>query len=69
MKQNYNVPEWLNEDLLLTVLKEYKSIANGSIRINKFEVESATEKGENYASQMFRVICEYTKADNKPESV
>lgn len=49
---NSTVPEWLNEEYFKDILdKEF-----GKHEITKFSAESATGKGENYASRMTRVL-------------
>lgn len=60
MKQDYKVPDWLNDSYLLRVLRSnYPS--SDEILLKKTHVESATNKGDNYASEMFRIVLEYTR--------
>lgn len=62
VKQDFVVPEWLNKDYLLRVLETDFQCPTGEIKLDKFRVESATNKGDNYASEMFRITLEFSKA-------
>ncbi|CAD7091884.1 unnamed protein product [Hermetia illucens] len=62
---NSTVPEWLNEEYFKDILdKEF-----GKHEITKFSAESATGKGENYASRMTRVLIDLQLEDGTPKSV
>lgn len=60
MKQDYKVPDWLNDSYLLRVLKS-TCHSTDEIHLIKAHVDSATNKGDNYASEMFRIVLEFTK--------
>lgn len=52
---------WIDGNLLLSILKaDHESRAN-QIKIVDFNVEAATKKGDNYASEMYRAVIEFEK--------
>lgn len=59
MKQNYIIPSWLNKEFLLKVLKT-KFGDNLEVDVKDFSIDSATQKGDNYASEMFRIVMNYS---------
>lgn len=62
MKQVYVIPPWLDREFAKKVILQNDSKAKeASIEITAFEADSATNKGDNYASEMFRVQYSYTK--------
>lgn len=60
MKQNYEIPIWLNKAFLAKVLR-HNQPGSDTIEISKFEVESATNKGDNFVSELFRVTYSYSR--------
>lgn len=60
MKQDYKIPDWLTDDYFLKVLKSDSQPCD-KIVLYKSQVESATNKGDNYASEMFRIVLNYTR--------
>lgn len=60
MKQNYKVPNWLHEAFILRVLSQS---GETQIKLNEFTIDSATQKGDNFASEMFRIVVNYCEAD------
>lgn len=61
MKQDYKVPEWMTECYFLKVLQSDCSLSGDKIRLIRYNVEFATNKGDNYASEMFRIFLEFTR--------
>lgn len=57
MKQNYIVPDWLDKEFVQKVLSQKHGT---SVSIDSFTVDSATQKGDNFASEMFRIIVSYS---------
>lgn len=53
-----NIPKWLDQNFLLKHLRNYYS--DPKIAIQCFLIKSATAKGENYASSIYRVSVEMT---------
>nr|XP_029724744.1 uncharacterized protein LOC109412338 [Aedes albopictus] len=51
---------WVDGDLLLSILKAEQH-GSAEIKIVDFNVEAATKKGDNYASEMYRADLEYEK--------
>lgn len=64
MKQNYIVPKWLDEAFLVKVLSEK---CKSEFKIVEFSIDSATQKGDNYASEMFRIVVRYALVANATE--
>lgn len=60
MDQEVKVPTWLNVSFLVKVLSTKQSVAEESVQITKFKVGSASKKGDNFASQIFRVELSYS---------
>lgn len=56
-EDDIEVPNWLNAEFLETHLKNY--YGNDEIKVIGFEVHSATAKGENFASSIYRTIVEF----------
>lgn len=51
------VPNWLNAEFIEKHFRKlYRNLA---IKISRFAVRSATAKGENYASSIYRVFVEF----------
>ncbi|XP_053691221.1 uncharacterized protein LOC128739749 [Sabethes cyaneus] len=51
---------WIDRELLEKILRsEYKSNEQEELKIVSFNVGAATKKGDNYASEMYRVMIEY----------
>uniref|UniRef100_A0A1B6LGH6 CHK kinase-like domain-containing protein n=1 Tax=Graphocephala atropunctata TaxID=36148 RepID=A0A1B6LGH6_9HEMI len=64
----WEVPSWLNESFLTTVLQGDVNTQN--VSITKFSVKPALGLGENYSSQIFRAIVEYkTKESAKDQFI
>lgn len=61
MKQDYKVPEWMTECYFLKVLQSDCTLSGHQIRLIRYKVEFATNKGDNYASEMFRIFLEFTR--------
>lgn len=66
MKQDYKVPGWLDDSYLLRVLQSDFGTAEG-IAVIKSHVESATNKGDNYASEMFRITLDFVRNGNQQQ--
>lgn len=62
MKQDYIVPKWLNEAFLVKVMSEK---CEQQFKIKEFSIDSATQKGDNYASEMFRIVVKYELLANQ----
>ena len=55
---NLNIPEWMTNEFFVEILnKEHNFLPNLSV-IN-FHLSIATQKGDNYASVMYRAIVKY----------
>lgn len=50
---NAEIPDWLNAAFIEQHLRSYYE--NSELKVDKFLVRSATAKGENYASDIYRV--------------
>lgn len=61
------VPEWLNNAFLLKHLRNYYD--DEKLTIQHFQVNSATAKGENYASSIYRVTIELTDGHQNTKSL
>ena len=57
------VKEMINNDFIQNVLR--KSENDQSIKINELVIKTATNKGDNYTSDMFRVIVDYNRIEGK----
>ncbi|XP_055543463.1 uncharacterized protein LOC129729009 [Wyeomyia smithii] len=59
--------DWIDHDLLEKILRSEKG-SNGQqeLKIVSFDVSAATKKGDNYASEMYRVLIEYIR-EGRPE--
>lgn len=66
MKQDYKIPEWLTKAYLLKVLKSDCDPTDEIVLLNS-EVDSATNKGDNYASEMFRIILQFARNGRREE--
>ncbi|XP_043283582.1 uncharacterized protein [Venturia canescens] len=53
-----DVPDWLNPEFVLKVLKKAEN--DKSIEIKEMAMNPATAKGDNYTSQMVRISLEYS---------
>lgn len=51
------VPNWLNAEFIEKHFRNF--YRNSEIRVSSFAVRSATAKGENYASSIYRVFVEF----------
>lgn len=60
-------PEWLTAQFIENILKN--SEKDNSIFVKKISIENATNKGDNYASAMYRVNFEFicNRSDKKIE--
>lgn len=56
MKRLYEYPDWLNDEFLAKAISGSKSMNVDSIKITNFEVHSATNQGDNYGSELYRVM-------------
>lgn len=63
MAEENSVPKWLNESFLEKHLQNYYS--NPKITVQNFRAKSATAKGENYTSIIYRVHTEFTEPSNE----
>lgn len=63
-------PPWLNGDYFREHILAKKSSGNGDLKVNSFDIGPANQKGENYASVMFRakMKVEQSDADGKTPS-
>lgn len=59
MKQDFIAPDWLNKAYLTKVLEERDADRPADIKLISFAVTSATNKGDNFASEMFRISVTY----------
>lgn len=59
--QDYIVPEWLDRDYLQNILNSKYGVSDAQ-KVLQFSVKVATKKGENYASEMFRIVINTTGA-------
>lgn len=50
---NDNIPTWMDEIFVLKCLQDY--MPNSRVVVHNFQVKTATAKGENYASDIFRI--------------
>lgn len=57
---------WMNEEYFTTVLVKYEGQDN--IKLRKFDVNAGTNKGENFASAIFRVTLDYLLNDESKET-
>lgn len=60
------MPKWLNKELLEKVLKN--SERDESIRVIEMSSKAAASKGDNYTSEVLRVIVNFTRKKNSKES-
>jgi hypothetical protein len=51
-------PTWLNKDF---IQKALKSAGDSSVEVHTYDVTNATEPGENYLSDMYRVTASVTR--------
>lgn len=51
------IPNWLNAEFLEKHLKNY--YGNDGIKVISFVMRSATAKGENFASSIYRTVVEF----------
>jgi hypothetical protein len=51
-------PRWLNKDF---IKKALKSAGDSSIEVESYNVTNATEPGDNYLSDMYRVTASVTR--------
>jgi hypothetical protein len=51
-------PRWLNKDF---VKKSLKSAGDSSVELDTYDVTNATEPGDNYLSDMYRVTASVTR--------
>lgn len=65
MSTEVNVSEFINNEFLQNALKSYGNGAD--IQVIDYTVTSATAKGDNYTSEMFRVGVKLTR-DGKHET-
>ncbi|KAH8358977.1 hypothetical protein KR093_003630, partial [Drosophila rubida] len=61
-----NVPDWVNAELFIDVLKES---VTGFAKIKSFRVKNGSTAGENYATIMLRVFIDVELQDGKEKSV
>ncbi|XP_055854337.1 uncharacterized protein LOC129918046 [Episyrphus balteatus] len=60
-------PSWLDRDFIEMVLRKYKS--NNTIVIENLKISPGTEKGDHFASIMFRVVATYKSPSITSESI
>ena len=51
-------PKWLNKDF---IEKALKSADDSSVEVDTYDVTNATEPGDNYMSDMYRVTASVTR--------
>ncbi|XP_055633795.1 uncharacterized protein LOC129774121 [Toxorhynchites rutilus septentrionalis] len=51
--------EWISNELLKTILEAENGSSQYAINIFNVDVQAATNKGDNYASEMYRVVIEF----------
>lgn len=66
-EDDIEVPNWLNAEFLEKTLKNY--YGNDEIKVIGFQVHSATAKGENFASSIYRTIVEFSNNSTKTKQV
>lgn len=54
-----DAPKWLNKEFLEKHLRKYFGLQQ--LTIDNFEVKPATAKGDNYASDLYRVKVTFTE--------
>ncbi|CAG9811446.1 unnamed protein product [Chironomus riparius] len=60
-----SIPSWLNLDLFDKAIQSYESDAQA--KVTNFDIKSATQPGENFASAVFRAIVKYTSKHQQDE--
>lgn len=51
--------EWISNSLLNRILEGEDDFHQNKIRILNADIKAATNKGDNYASEMYRAVIEY----------
>lgn len=67
IKDDVKFPSWLSVKFIENHLRKYYK--NDEIQVCKFDVQSATAKGENFASLIFRVKIDFYGHLSNPHQV
>ncbi|KAG5668111.1 hypothetical protein PVAND_016064 [Polypedilum vanderplanki] len=60
-----NIPPWLDQSLFEKAIRSYEN--DQSAQVYSFDIQPATQPGENFASAVFRVSIKYSSKYTKSE--
>lgn len=68
MSTENNISNFINKELLQNAMQKYKS--DSKLKVIDFSMSNATDKGDNYTSDIFRVNVKYSiNGKNETKSV